>query len=217
MPGGPTQHCRDRLDGYAVEHPDVIFAGSVDDREDPTVRHLRTGPAGRAAVVLALPLLLAGCGADFEAQTYQERTVADSTNAAVGAIAVRNVAVEAPERGELHEAGSDVDATLTLTNDSPQDDRLVGATSPAATSVELLAEGSPAEAIDLPRLSTTGGAVSLRLTGLTEQLRPGQYLEITLQFENSGSVTVAAPVATTGEYDEERERSENFHPIGEKE
>lgn len=168
----------------------------------------------RLAPLLALPLVLAGCGANFQAQTYQERTVADGTNAAVGAIAVRNVTAAAPEGGELHEAGSDVEVTLTLTNDGPEDDRLVGATSAAAASVELLEEGSPADAIDLPRLGTTGGTVSLRLTGLTGALRPGQYLEITLQLESNGEVTVGAPIATTGEYDEERERSENFHEIG---
>lgn len=181
------------------------------------MRLLRTRSAARAAVVLAVPLVLAGCGANFQAQTYQERTVADGTNAAVGAIAVRNVVVLAPERGELYEAGSDVEAALTLTNDGPEDDRLVGATSPSAASVELLEEGSAVDAVDLPRLGTTGDTVSLRLTGLTEDLRPGQYLEISLQFENNGEVTVGAPVATTGEYDEERERSENFHPIGEQE
>jgi len=50
---------------------------------------------------------------------------------------------------------------------------------------------------------------------LSEQLRPGRYVSITLQFEDNGEVTLSVPIGLTGEYDEERERNEKFHPIGE--
>ena len=174
----------------------------------------------RTAVVplaLALPLALAGCGANFEAQTYQERTVADGSNSAKGAIAVRNIAVQpsGDEQGVLA-AGDDAEVTLTLTNDGGEDDQLVEASSPVAADVEITEGGDPVPAVDLPRLGTTGGQVGLTLTGLSEDLRPGQYVEITLRFERNGEVTVSAPIATTGEY-EEREHNENFHQIGEDE
>jgi copper(I)-binding protein len=183
-----------------------------------SLRLPRTGSARRTAAValaVALPLGLSGCGANFEAQTYQQRSAADGTNAAVGAIAIRNVTLLPPEEGDMHEEGDDVDVQLTLTNDGPDDDRLVGASSAAADSVVLLEDGSEVDAVELPRLGTTGGSLGLRLSGLTEELRPGQYTEITLTFENSGEVDLPVPVSTTGEYDKERERSENFHQIGE--
>jgi periplasmic copper chaperone A len=183
-----------------------------------SLRLPRTGSARRTAAValaLALPLGLAGCGANFEAQTYQQRSAGDGTNAAVGPIAIRNVTLLPPEQGETHEEGDDVEVELTLTNDGPEDDRLVGASSPAATSVELLEDGSEVDEVELPRLGTTGGRLTLRLSGLTEELRPGRFTEITLTFESSGEVDVPVPVATTGQWDDERERSENFHQIGE--
>lgn len=166
-----------------------------------------------AAVGLAL--VLSGCGASFEAQTYQERSSADGTNAAVGAIAVRNVTLLAPPSGEFYEAGDDAEVQLTLTNDGPDDDRLIEATSPAAGGVEIQAEDG-GDGVDLPALSTTGDQLSLQLTDLVEQLRPGRYVEISLRFERAGEITVSVPVATTGEA-EEREHSDNFHQIGEEE
>jgi len=169
------------------------------------------------AALALLPLTLAGCGANFEAQTYQERTVADGTNSATGAIAIRNVTVlpAQDEQGVLA-AGDDAEVALTLTNDGAEDDQLVEVSSPAATDVEITERGSTTSSVDLPRLGTTGGRVGLTLTGLTRDLRPGEYVEITLRFERNGAVTVTAPVATTGEY-VEREHSDNFHQIGEEE
>lgn len=185
-----------------------------------SLRLPRTGSARRrtvAVVALGLSLLLTGCGADFDAQTYQERTVADGTNADVGDIALRNVALAPPPAGDLYEAGEDVEVTLTLVNQGSDDDQLVAASSPAAGSVEILESAQVVSEIDVPGGGSTGDDVSLRLTGLTEDLRPGRYVEVVLQFANSGRVTITAPVSTTGEYDAERERNEKFHPIGEPE
>jgi copper(I)-binding protein len=182
-----------------------------------SLRLPRTAPglALAPALVLGLALALTGCGANFEAQTYATRTVADGTNVAVGAIAIRNVTIAPPESGDMHDAGEDVEVFLTLTNDGPDDDQLVEVTSSAARSVEVLEEGSETDELELPRLGTTGNRASLRLVGLTEDLRPGRYVELTLRFASNGEVTVQVPVATTGEYDEDREHSENFHEIGE--
>lgn len=175
---------------------------------------LRPRPVPVAAV-LGLSLLLTGCGANFEAQTYQVRAGADGTNAAVGAIAIRNMALAPPESGETHEAGADAEVRLTLTNDGPEDDRLVEVTSSAAESVEMHEDGAQADAVDVPRLGTTGDRLTLQLTGLTQDLRPGRYVEITLRFERNGEITLSVPVATTGEYDDHRERNEHFPWVSE--
>lgn len=169
------------------------------------------------ALVLGLALALTGCGANFEAQTYQTRASADGTNSAVGAIALRNVRV-LPPQGEAYEAGEDAEGDLTLVNDGAEDDTLVSISAEGARSVELLQDGRVVDSIDLPRLGTTGsGTVGFRLVGLTEDLRPGRFVPVTFVFERNGEIVVQAPVETTGEYDEDRERSENFHPVGEEE
>lgn len=171
-----------------------------------------------AALALGLPLVLTACGASLNAQTYLERPTSDGTNAAVGAIAVRNIRVVPPEDGEVHQAGEDVEVRVTFTNDGPEDDVLVGATSDTAESVQLQVSGDDVERVELPRLGTTGDGVTLVLADIAEQLRPGNYIAITLRFERNGEVTTGTPVETTGEYDaDEREHSENFHPIGEEE
>ena len=169
------------------------------------------------ALVLGLALALTGCGANFQAQTYQTRASADGTNTAVGAIALRNVRVLPPE-GEAHEAGEDAEGDLTLVNDGAEDDTLVSVSAEGARSVELLQECRVVDSVELPRLGTTGsGTTGFRLVGLTEDLRPGQFVPVTFVFERNGEVVVQAPVETTGEYDKDREHSENFHPIGEEE
>ena len=175
----------------------------------------RPAVARAAGLVLALATLT-GCGAGFEAQTYLERSSADATNVAVGPIAVRNVAIVPGEEGVV-EAGSDADVRLTLVSVGSEDDRLVSASTEAAASVRFEVEGEEADEIVVPRLGTTGNTAGLVLEDVSEELLSGSVVEITLTFERAGEVVVQAPVATTGIYDEESEKSHNFHPPGEEE
>lgn len=176
-----------------------------------------TRRAGVVAGAAVLALVLTGCGANFNAQTYQQRNIPDGTNAATGAIALRNVHVVAPKGEEpIYRAGDDVELRFTLTNDGPEDDRLLEITSPDAGSVRITEQGGgDVRRVPLPRLSTTANRYGAVLEGLSEDLRPGQYVEVTFRFDRAPSITVQAPIAVTGEYDENRERSEHFHPIGE--
>lgn len=180
----------------------------------PRARH-----AARVAVpaaVLGPALLLTGCGAGFDAQTYQERAVADVTNTAVGALALRGLSVAPGSDGVLR-PGDDADVQMVVVNEGTEADRLVEVTSPAAESVDLIEteSGEVVEELEIPSLGTTGGSAGLVLRGLTEELRSGETVELTLRFERNGEVTVIVPVATTGEYDDDRERSENFPLPGE--
>ena len=170
------------------------------------------------AVAVPLALVLAGCGAGFDAQTYQERTIADVANTAVGAMAVRAVSVvPGPGDGTLP-TGEDAEATFTLVNDGGEDDVLLEITTPAAASVDLVERGGgTVQRIEVPRLGTTGDQFGAVLRGLRAPLRPGEYVELTLRFERNGETTLLVPVAVTGEYDEDRPKSENFHLPGDEE
>lgn len=175
-------------------------------------------PARAAARLLAatLALALTGCGAGFQAQTYQERTVADVSNTAVGPLALRGVSI-VPDRTGVVEAGSDAVVRMTVVSTGAEDDTLLEASSPVAEQVDLVRQPGEqvVDQLDIPALGTTGDTAAVVLRGLSERLRAGEYLELTLRFERAGEVTVEVPVATTGVYDEDRERSENFHPVGE--
>jgi periplasmic copper chaperone A len=168
--------------------------------------------------VVPLALVLAGCGAGFDAQTYQERTIADLSNTAVGAMAVRAVSIaHGPGPEGVVRAGDDALVTFTLVNDGAEDDVLLGVESPVASSVEIVERQGeqPLESVVVPRLGTTGDQYAAVLRGVTQDLRPGEWVEITMRFERNGATTVPAPVTTTGEYDEDRPKSENFHLPGE--
>lgn len=157
----------------------------------------------RLATVLAAGtavLSLSACGASLDAQTYQERNGAGSTDTAVGSLAIRNVAIEAPSRGDLYEEGDDATATITVTSATPEDDRLVEVTSDAAEEVVVLTDGEEGPA-EVPGLGSTGSLVTLELRGLTREVRPGEYVSMTLRFADAGTSEILVPVALTGEND----------------
>lgn len=159
---------------------------------------LRPPPRRLAAPALGLAaaLLLAGCGSGQKAQTYQEKSVADATNDSVGTIAVRNLAVEGPPTGTVLLQGSDAPMTVTLVNEGGQDDTLVSVTTPAAASVDVV---GPSRTLEVPRLSSTGSAYSLRLRDLTSDIQTGTFIDLTLTFERNGVRTLIVPVQVTPE------------------
>jgi copper(I)-binding protein len=92
---------------------------------------LRRHRLATGLLAVATALTVSACGASLDAQTYQERNNAESTNAATGALALRNVAVKAPADG-VHSVGDDATVVLTVTNAANQEDRLLEVTSSAA-------------------------------------------------------------------------------------
>lgn len=162
-----------------------------------------------ALLAVALVGSLSACGASLDAQTYQERNNAESTNAAVGTLALRNLAVRAPSSDEGYAVGEDATVVLTVTNASDQRDRLVEASTPAAQEVVVLAGGREGELV-VPPLGSTGDFVTLELRGLTRPLRPGEYVELTLRFAGNGTEQVLVPVITTGETDRPVYTGERF-------
>jgi hypothetical protein len=97
-------------------------------------------------------------------------------------------------------------AYLVLTNDSATADALIGATSPAAATVEIhettagasgMTGMQPVDALDLPAGATVTlepGGYHLMLIDLTADLEVGQDIELTLDFETGPDLTVTAEV-----------------------
>ena len=150
-------------------------------------------------LAVATAVSISACGANLSAQTYQGRTLGESTNGSIGALSLRNIAVEAPG-DEGYAVGDDAAVVLTVTNSAPEEDRLVEVTSSAAQEVVVFAGGSEGDLV-VPPLGSTGSLVSLKLLGLTRTLRPGEYVDLTLRFASNGSTEVLVPVTTTGETD----------------
>lgn len=164
-------------------------------------------PLVRAAAGAAALLLLTGCGAGLRAQTYLEKSTADSTNDAIGFLAIRNLAVTGPPVGTVWPAGADAPMTLTVVNEGAEADTLVSAATPAATSVAVT--GPP---LTVPGLGTSDPASVLTLQGLTRELPGGSYIELTMSFERNGSKTMLVPVRIVPH---QVERSEKEYHVGE--
>ncbi len=149
-------------------------------------------------VALALALGLSGCGAGLRAQTYQERATSDSTNEAIGAIAVRNIRVLPPTRGDSYPVGSDARVAFTLVNEGAEGDRLTSVTTDSAATVAVVgADGRPAT-LDVPAQSGAVASYAFVLRGLTRELRPGQYVQMELTFATNGAEAMLVPVEVTG-------------------
>jgi copper(I)-binding protein len=149
------------------------------------------------ALAVALALGLTGCGSGLKAQNYLERTVADATNDAVGALALRNVFVQPPRGAQgIYTVGQDARINLTVVNEGTEGDRLVQATTDAASSVAVAAPNGQAGALTVGPLATTSN-YSLVLRGLTRDLRPGEYVNLSLTFQVNGTQEMLVPIALT--------------------
>ena len=139
-------------------------------------------------------LALSACGTGQGAQTYKQRTTADSTNAKVSTVDIRGLQVLAPTSGDVLLKGADAMVTGRFVNNADALDTLVSASSPAATSVVLTQDGKTVTSVPLPSLTITPGSYGLTLTGLVADLRPGSYVPIELDFAKAGRTTVQVPV-----------------------
>jgi copper(I)-binding protein len=119
---------------------------------------------------LIASVALAGCGAGQITQTSRQVAAVEGANAGAGQIAVRNATIEfdAPAHGDaVYPAGADAPLHMTIVNAGTEVDRLVAASSPVASSVQvsgvlripggqtLAIEGAPAP---LPTPLPAGGA-----------------------------------------------------------
>ena len=95
---------------------------------------------------------------------------------------------------------------MVITNNTGQDDALLGAGADFAESVEIhetvameddMMAMHHVERIDIPAgesVSLEPGGYHVMLIGVTETLREGDTVTLTLNFENAGEMTIEAPV-----------------------
>lgn len=170
--------------------------------------------AATAGVLLLSPLALSACSAGQVTQTASQERDKVGAMGQVGDITVRAVEFASPRAGS-YEAGDDAELTLAIVNSGEEADTLVGVDGEGFGDVEIrtAATGGSAagsDEIEIPTDTTVfvdGDDASITLTDLDESLTVGQYLELTLSFENAGDLTVPVTVANP---EEEQERGEAF-------
>ena len=143
------------------------------------------------AIALLVPAL-AGCEAGLNAPTLEFHPAAAGVTTSVNEISISNVFVLGPPQGSTLPAGSSASLFLGLYNNGGNGDTLVSASSPAAKSVTITG-GS----VSLPQqasVNLTGPEPEVVLSGLTMPLQGGENVDVTLNFQTAGPVTLDVPV-----------------------
>ena len=164
-----------------------------------------------AAALLAgaLVLGLSACGSGFQANTYDARNLDDATNTTVGTMALRNVYLASPDEGILHEEGSDAQLQIAIANTGREADTLVDISTDAASDAQILLDGRTLSSLEVPAGGLTDPELQIELTGLTRDLRSGEFFTVTVRFERAGETTFGVPVGSPSN-PEDREHSEKI-------
>jgi hypothetical protein len=111
------------------------------------LRGSRSAPAARrlprAALVIGAvvgTVALGGCGAGQVAQTAFQANASGGMTVNANGLAIRDAQIafgETPEGAAVHRVGSNAPVEMYVINESPQNDRLLSASSPIATSVQI--------------------------------------------------------------------------------
>lgn len=188
------------------------------------------------ALGLGAVLALAGCSAGQSTETDTQVAAVNGANGEANQLAVRDAQLTFPTgESSYYPKGSSAPVQTVLVNQSSETDRLVQVTSPYAGSAKLggttdlpgrtalRAYGEPAEGAQpgsqqpagsqsqSPPADTPSGEreVTITLTGMTEDIRPGLTIPVTFVFEKSGPTTVQVPIGASPE-----ERPDHDSPPG---
>ncbi|MGI9000790.1 MAG: copper chaperone PCu(A)C [Pseudonocardia sp.] len=174
----------------------------------------------RAAVVVAMivgvmigALALAGCGAGQVSQTSRQVADVNGASAEAASILVRNARIEFAgevQGGDVYTRGASAPLRMSIVNTGADADRLVSATSPAASSVRISGDaeipgGQVLVVDDEPPVPTTPAAIprgdvgaqregSIVLTGLRQDIRAGLTYPVVLTFARAGEIRLEVPV-----------------------
>jgi copper(I)-binding protein len=181
---------------------------------------------GVGLVATAAALLMSACAAGRQAQTAEEKPTLDGSNATVGDIGLRSIAIAPPKSG-TYEPGSDVVLIGAIVNEGSTADQLTAVTTSVATGWGAFASADDAKAVIAAQAAgtaSTGSTTTLPiggksisvppgqraafglpastgavlLTDLKTRLYPAQVVKITFRFKHAGSVTMSVPVQITG-------------------
>jgi copper(I)-binding protein len=171
-------------------------------------RALRAATMG---VLLLSPIVLSACSAGQVTQTASQERDKTGGQAQVGSLTLRQAELESPSGG-VYEDGDDADLRLTVINGGQEDDTLTGVDGEGFGDAEIDADGEDEVVIPADESVFIGsdGDAEITLTDLDEGLTPGQYLELTLTFEQAGEVDIRVTVANP-EDEQDREEAFDFH------
>ncbi|HUR51760.1 MAG TPA: copper chaperone PCu(A)C [Mycobacteriales bacterium] len=153
-------------------------------------------PVSLVTLVLSAAVV-AGCGTGLEAQTYTETGRQDGAFASVGGrtgVSVQRLQISGPASGSALAVGDTAFLKGGIANNGSTADALVGASSDLAASTTLLVDGTPVQEVPLRAQGIAPAGWAVALTGLTREAHVGSYIDVTLDFQRAGRLTVRVPV-----------------------
>ena len=142
------------------------------------------------AIALLVPAL-AGCEAGYNAPTLTFHPANFGVNTIQNGITIDNAFVLGPPPGSALPPGGR--AGLFLAIQAQNGDRLVSVSAPGAATEVRIAGGS----VNLPALTVvdlSGPAPEVVLTGLASQLGGGETVQLSFNFAEAGTISLAVPV-----------------------
>ncbi len=179
--------------------------------------------AAAMGVLLISPVALTACSAGQVTQTNtQEQNFGNSAD--VGLLNLRSFELPYPTGG-VYAAGTDARLIGAIVSTADADDTLVSVegegfesvevVDPSAASAAAATTGTGSVDLTVPAGGTlylgNGAGPSVTLVGLSDEVGVGQYVDVTLTFEDAGEVTVPVPVGVAAR-DLPRGEPFDFHP-----
>lgn len=149
---------------------------------------VKTRRMAAAGCLLGL-LVLAGCGSGQDAATTHQLPSVPGVDMQDGDIAVRNVAVAYDADG--YQPGDTVPVDLVVFNQTDSTVRMTDATSTAAASVAVAADGGTT--LQVPAYGYS--KATLELTGIRSALNAADSVPLELTFDNGATFAMEVPVA----------------------
>ncbi len=157
----------------------------------------RFATLGPAAAALVLGLTLSGCAAGHLAETRHTNSTIDGVNASVGAnVLVRNGFILVPDAGVARKGGDAVFHANLLNGGTTTQTVSIVSPSPAAGATAL----SPTTIGPLTEMAYGQIAATFDLTGITSDLRAGNFATVTLRFEPAGQISLQVPIVSANDF-----------------
>jgi hypothetical protein len=171
------------------------------------IRRASVSRVGLAVGGLLVATALSGCGAGQISQTATQAPAVNGTLGTVNNITLRNVHIQAVEKGDALEAGSQVELMFVASNLSPDSpDKLVRITSDVGT-VTVTGDGTvPPNGVLVvgapdgvsPLSSVEGAQTAEAKVALSQPISNGLTYNFTFTFQKAGETTLSVPISAGG-------------------
>jgi hypothetical protein len=184
------------------------------------IRRASVTRVGLAVGGLVVATALSGCGAGQISQTATQAPAVNGTIGTVKNITLRNVHIQAVQKGDALKPGSDVDLLFVASNLSPDaPDKLIGITSDVgqvsftgSTTVPpngVLIVGTP-DGAD-PLSAVEGAEAGDAKIALSKPISNGLTYDFTFTFAKAGQTTLSVPISAGSAPRQEAESAGEAH------